>query len=140
MKITVDIFRAWLLDNQAFNAFVDNLYEVRGLSLSQYWEKIAFAPGLAIKEAFTWASTKQGEKYWTNLNNCWKKFYKEEQIPTYQVKCKAQYIAKVDVSGFSEPDKKIIADLLKKKHPEITNFIWDKEHLIGYQRKPVDLC
>ena len=73
--IVMDEFRDFLMDNNAYEQYLDNCFEKPYYKdwIENIDKHTKQNPAGLINNAFTWAATKQGGQFWTNLSNKWMK-------------------------------------------------------------------
>lgn len=73
-----ELFEKFLLNNNAFSQFCNNLLIQESLLLSDYCEEVD--PFDYIEEAFIWYDTNEGYNFWYALDLKWNKIYEENKM------------------------------------------------------------
>lgn len=125
---TFEQFRTWMKNHQAWDEFLAEVADYTQ-SPNQLYSK---SHCHILSDAFPWADSHRGIKYWMNLEQEWLEFYNSDSI-NYEFKINQIEIASVIVSDLTPAKIGFIKSKLQELHPDITDFDLIDNKIIGYK-------
>lgn len=130
---TFEQFRAWMKDNQAWNAYLSEYYafNVEGSPKEKYDQ----VQGNILQHSFVWHETQFGREYWKDLDSKWREFY-NNNMKNYEFVYVSERVACVKMpKNATTTQIGFVKSALQKECQEITEFEWEGGNLYGLRKK-----